>query len=79
MAVNPDKVEAGRQDYDRYIGMFPILKFEIQNANYVYEVITGKSVDPDDFDKLIFKEGKRPERPKPLLKPKKKPVVEDEP
>jgi len=31
-------------------------------------MLTGKPVDPEEFDKLIFKEGSKPERPKPLAK-----------
>ena len=60
--------------------MFPILEAEVRNATYVYQMLVGDPVDPVEFDKLLFKEGKKPERPKALekKKPPAKKLDEDE-
>ena len=62
--------------------MFPILEVEVRNATYVYQMLVGEPADPDEFDKILFKEGKRPERPKALQKKpeeEKKARNDDEP
>lgn len=43
--------------------MFPILKTEQRNADYVCKMLCGISVSPIDFDLIIFKDGCKPERP----------------
>lgn len=46
-----------KPDYDKYQGMYPVLKTEQLNTTYVVRTFLGEGFDPVDFDKLIFKEG----------------------
>ena len=42
--------------------MFPILKTEQRNANYVIKMLQGITFPADQFKLLMFKEGCRPQR-----------------
>jgi len=46
-----------KPDYARLTGMFPILKVEQNNTEYMVKMLLGEPFDAEKFDKLIFKEG----------------------
>ena len=50
-------------DYNRFSGMFPILKTEILNTEYVFAMYQDLPFETAKFDQLVFKEGKRPPNP----------------
>jgi hypothetical protein len=47
-------------DLAKYHGLLPIVKVEMNNIEYVYSQIAGKTFENDKFEKLIFKEGQMP-------------------
>ena len=60
--VAPDKIQAKVQTLGRYNGMYPILKTEQRNANYVIKSLQGITFPADQFKLLMFKEGFRPQQ-----------------
>ena len=58
-AMSQDRVDSNMQELDKYRGMYPILRTEQRNAQYVYDCLCGNEIK--NFDKLIFKEGQKPD------------------
>lgn len=46
-----------KPDYQKYIGMYPILRTEQRNAEYVVRMFLGEGYPREHFDQLIFREG----------------------
>jgi hypothetical protein len=52
-----------KPEYEKYIGMFPVLKVEVRNTEYVVRMLLGEPFDLDKFEKLKFFGEKRPDPP----------------
>jgi hypothetical protein len=53
--MSKDRIESNMQELDKYRGMYPILKWEQMNAQFMYDALVGNKIK--DFDLIEFKEG----------------------
>jgi hypothetical protein len=56
--MSKDRIESNMQELDKYRGMYPILKWEQMNAQFMYDAMVGNKIK--DFDLIEFKEGQKP-------------------
>ena len=58
-AVSRDRVESNMQELERYRGLYPVLKMEQVNAQFVYDAMVGNRIKK--FELLEFKDGIKPD------------------
>jgi hypothetical protein len=58
-AVSRDRVESNMQELERYRGLYPVLKMEQVNAQFVYDAMVGNRIKK--FELLEFKDDIKPD------------------